>query len=165
MMDYLKIRFANDHEKTFVYYFTHKGASSFSELFKAGSETYYGSAHAEELQYLFPIRKDLPYFFSSIPTEDDNKLKKIITKLWVNFAYTGNPTVEEVEGQTWRPTSKFPLEYMRIGNEMKGTKQLLSMESDLLSARAKFWSELRAHYPASKASDSNDLKPNVKGEL
>lgn len=86
IVEYLKLRFSNEHQaETFVYLFTHKGASSFSEIFKAGSETYYGTAHAEELQYLFPIRKDLPYFFSSIPTEDDKKIKKILTKLWVNF--------------------------------------------------------------------------------
>lgn len=90
MNDYLKLRFSNvDRAKTFVYLFSHKGANSFSEIFKAGSETYYGTAHAEDLQYLFPIRKDLPYFFSGIPTESDRKLSKLITKLWVNFAYFG----------------------------------------------------------------------------
>jgi carboxylesterase type B len=165
MMDYLKIRFSTEHKNTFVYYFIHKGSASFSEIFKAGSETYYGTAHAEELQYLFPIRKDLHYFFSSIPSAADKKLTKIFTKLWVNFAYTGNPTVEEVEGQKWQPTSKFPLDYMRIGDEQKGTEKLLSMESDLLAARANFWSELKAHFPASKLSDSMDKKSNVKGEL
>ncbi len=124
-----------------------------------------GTSHAEELQYLFPVRKDLPYFFSSIPTEDDKRLTKIMTKLWVNFAYTGNPTVEEVEGQKWQPTSGFPLDYMRIGNEMKGTEQLLSMERDLLVERAEFWSKLKAHYPAEEEIDSNLNKINVKGEL
>jgi carboxylesterase type B len=90
MIDYLKLRFSNEQRAaTYVYLFTHKGAASFSEIFKAGSETYYGTAHAEELQYLFPIRKDLPYFFNSIPTEQDRKISKILTKLWVNFAYTG----------------------------------------------------------------------------
>lgn len=89
-IDYLKQRFSSpQRNSTYVYLFTHKGASSFSEIFKAGSETYYGTAHAEELQYLFPIRKDLPYFFSSVPTEHDKKMSKILTKLWVNFAYNG----------------------------------------------------------------------------
>lgn len=46
-----------------------------------------GSSHAEELQYLFPIAREL--FISSIPTEEDEKIRKIITKLWVNFAKTG----------------------------------------------------------------------------
>lgn len=90
MVDYLKLRFSNEQRaKTYVYLFSHKGAASFSEIFKAGSENYYGTAHAEELQYLFPIRKDLPYFFASVPTEQDRKINEILTKLWVNFAYTG----------------------------------------------------------------------------
>lgn len=166
MMDYLKIRFSNEHKNTFVYYFNHQGAASFSEIFKAGSETYYGTAHAEELQYLFPIRKDLHYFFSSIPTVEDRKLSKIFTKLWVNFAYFGNPTTELVEGQKWEPASKFPLDYLRIGNEKKvGTNKLLSMEHDLLSERANFWTELKAHFPPPKSNDSNGRKSNIKGEL
>lgn len=89
MVDYLKLRLMNEQRAaTFVYLFTHKGSCSFTEIFKGGSESYYGTSHAEELQYLFPIRKDLPYFFNSIPTDDDKILTKLITKLWVNFAYT-----------------------------------------------------------------------------
>lgn len=90
MIDYLKIRFADEKRAdTFVYLFTHKGACSFTEIFKGGAEAHYGTSHAEDLQYLFPIREDLKYFFSAIPTEDDKKITKIITQLWVNFAYTG----------------------------------------------------------------------------
>lgn len=90
MIDYLKLRFANEKRAaTYVYLFTHKGACSFTEIFKGGSESYYGTSHAEELQYLFPIRKDLSYFFNSIPTEEDKQITKLITKLWVSFAYTG----------------------------------------------------------------------------
>jgi carboxylesterase type B len=90
MVDYLKLRFSDERRAaTYVYLFSHKGAASFSEVFKAGSEAYYGTAHAEELQYLFPIRKDLPYFFASIPTRQDRRISAILTKLWVNFAYSG----------------------------------------------------------------------------
>ncbi|CAH1730140.1 unnamed protein product [Chironomus riparius] len=168
MVDYLKLRFSNENRnKTYVYLFTHKGASSFTEIFKAGSENYYGTAHAEELQYLFPIRKDLHYFFSSIPTEQDKRISKILTKLWVNFAYFGNPTPTEVEGQIWKETSSFPLDYLRIGNEMdENNDNLVSLEKDLYPERANFWTDLSAHYPA---DDENLLDPNskanVKGEL
>lgn len=90
MIDYIKLRFSNEQRaNTFVYLFTHKGSCSFTEIFKGGSETFYGTSHAEELQYLFPIRKDLSYFFNSIPSEEDKKVSKMITKLWVNFAYSG----------------------------------------------------------------------------
>ena len=90
MVDNLKLRFANEQlAETFVYLFTHKGACSFTEVFKGGAEIFYGTSHAEELQYLFPIRQDLPDLFSSIPTEEDKRVRSIITKLWVNFAYFG----------------------------------------------------------------------------
>ena len=90
MIDYLKLRFTDEKRaETFVYLFTHKGACSFTEIFKGGSEAYYGTSHAEELQYLFPIREDLKYFFNSVPTEADKRITQIITKLWVNFAYYG----------------------------------------------------------------------------
>lgn len=90
MIDYIKLRFANERRAdTFVYLFTHKGACSFTEIFKGGAENYYGTSHAEELQYLFPIRQDLKYFFNSIPTEDDKEITRLITKMWVNFAYFG----------------------------------------------------------------------------
>lgn len=71
---------------TYVYLFEHKGAASFSELFKGGREMFYGACHAEELQYLFPIAKEL--FVSASPTENDLKVRETILKLWVNFART-----------------------------------------------------------------------------
>lgn len=46
-----------------------------------------GVSHAEELQSLFPIAKHL--FVSAISTELDDKVRKSIVALWVNFARTG----------------------------------------------------------------------------
>lgn len=46
-----------------------------------------GVCHAEELQYLFPISQGL--FVSAVPTENCVKIRKAITKMWVNFAYYG----------------------------------------------------------------------------
>lgn len=53
---------------------------------------------------------------------------------------------------------------MRIGNEMKGTTQLLAMESDLYPERVAFWSDLKAHIPVDMLDESSTQK-NVKGEL
>lgn len=89
MNDYLKIRFSQKSAPTYVYLFSHKGSCSFTEIFKGGAESYYGTSHAEELQYLFPIRKSLKYFYNSIPSEDDKIITQILTKIWINFAYTG----------------------------------------------------------------------------
>uniref|UniRef100_A0A1B0D937 Carboxylesterase type B domain-containing protein n=1 Tax=Phlebotomus papatasi TaxID=29031 RepID=A0A1B0D937_PHLPP len=89
--EYLRIRLTKSKGKrvgpTFVYLFAHKGSASFTEIFKGGRENYYGVCHAEELQYLFPIGKEL--FISAIPTENDIKMRKLMTSLWVNFARTG----------------------------------------------------------------------------
>lgn len=181
MIDYLKLRFVNEKRgDTFVYLFSHKGSCSFTEIFKGGSEAYYGTSHAEELQYLFPIRKDLPYFFNSIPTEEDKKVSKLITKLWVSFAYTGqvyftnctnsifkmfiicrNPTPDGSDLPKWTPAQGFPLDYMRIGNDKGQSTDLLVMENNLYPDRAQFWDDLKAHYPA----EETHPKTNVKGEL
>lgn len=71
---------------TYVYLFAHKGSASFTEIFKGG-ETFYGVSHAEELQYLFPIGREL--FYTAIPTKEDIQIREILTELWVNFARTG----------------------------------------------------------------------------
>lgn len=89
--EYLRIRLTKSKGKrvgsTFVYLFAHKGSASFTEIFKGGRENYYGVCHAEELQYLFPIGKEL--FVSAIPTKNDIKMRELMTSLWVNFARTG----------------------------------------------------------------------------
>lgn len=79
----------NNKDNTYVYLFSHKGSISFSELFGADSEKFYGTCHLDELLYLFPLRDTFPQFYNSIPTNEDIKLRKIMTKLWVDFATTG----------------------------------------------------------------------------
>lgn len=73
--------------QTYVYLFSHKGAASFSEIFGGGSESSYGVCHADELQYLFPLGQ--AFFHNSLPTKEDEEVRKILTELWVNFARTG----------------------------------------------------------------------------
>lgn len=63
----------------------HKGAASFSEFFVGGDKDY-GVCHADEIRALFPTEN---LFISAVPTELDIEMRKIITKLWVNFAETG----------------------------------------------------------------------------
>lgn len=46
-----------------------------------------GVGHADDLQYLFPLGKDL--FISAAPTKTDIKIRNVITEMWVNFAKTG----------------------------------------------------------------------------
>jgi hypothetical protein len=112
MDEYLKIRLNKGAKgkvgPTYVYYFNHKGASSFTEIFKGGRENYYGEwvffwifhdnililflfcrtgvSHAEELQYLFPMKE---LFVSALPTSEDLEIRRLLTTMWVNFAKTG----------------------------------------------------------------------------
>lgn len=72
---------------TYVYLFAHKGESSFTEIFKGGPEEYYGVSHAEELQYMFPIGKEL--FISAAPCDRCTIMRKALTKMWTDFAMTG----------------------------------------------------------------------------
>lgn len=79
----------NNRDNTYVYLFSHKGSISFSELFGGSPEKFIGTSHGDDLLYLFPIRHTIPQFYNSMPTNEDIKLRKLMTKLWVNFAKTG----------------------------------------------------------------------------
>lgn len=56
--EYIRLRIQNRKENpqgvgpTFVYLFEHKGAASFSELFKGGREDYYGNSKKEKIRHL-----------------------------------------------------------------------------------------------------------------
>lgn len=77
----------NLRDQTFFYLFSHKGSASYSEILRGG-ENFYGTCHADELLYLFPSHKTIPPLFSSIPSEEDKEVTRLMTKLWVNFAET-----------------------------------------------------------------------------
>lgn len=86
--EYLRLRMSQeDVAPTYVYLFDHKGAASFSEIFKGERNEFYGACHAEELQYLFPIGREL--FVSAVPTKQDLELRELMLQLWVSFATTG----------------------------------------------------------------------------
>lgn len=46
-----------------------------------------GVSHAEELQFLFPIGREL--FYTSLPSKEDELMREAIVQLWVNFATYG----------------------------------------------------------------------------
>ncbi|XP_030569634.1 venom carboxylesterase-6 [Drosophila novamexicana] len=157
--EYLQLRLDEQQQAlpapTYVYLFDHKGAASFSEIFKGAHNEFYGACHAEELQYLFPIGQQL--FVSAVPTRQDLELRDLMLRLWVNFARTGdpNPVIGTSNLPTWRPTSKYPVEYARLGSKLDAMDDgtlpaLLRMEKALLQHRVDFWRELKAHLPVSR---------------
>lgn len=76
----------NNLDNTFVYLYSHKGGASFTEI--PGRQKYLGTSHMDELLNLFPLYKS-KQFYSSVPTDFDRALQKIMPNLWVNFARTG----------------------------------------------------------------------------
>ncbi|XP_002061222.3 venom carboxylesterase-6 [Drosophila willistoni] len=156
--EYLRLRL--DQQKsdgvigpTYVYLFDHKGSASFSEIFKGDRNEFYGSCHAEELQYLFPIGREL--FVSAIPTVKDLQLRKIMLQSWVNFASTGNPNPSNSSIlknlPTWLPSTRYPVEFVRLGSKMDDddeVQQLFRLEAKLMQHRVDFWRELKPHVPS-----------------
>ncbi|XP_055911613.1 venom carboxylesterase-6 [Eupeodes corollae] len=136
---------------TYVYLFDHKGAASFTEIFEGGKEDYYGVCHAEELQYLFPIGKEL--FVTSSPTNEDLQIREALQTMWVNFAWHSDPTPASSDLPKWNPTKTYPVDFVRIGNQDHENWQLLSFEKGLLQERVDFWNDLKPHIPANLFKD------------
>nr|AID61344.1 esterase [Calliphora stygia] len=140
---------------TYVYLFEHKGAASFSELFKGGREMFYGACHAEELQYLFPIAREL--FVSASPTKNDLKVREIMLSLWVNFARTSNPTPPGSNLPKWSATKDYPVLFAKIGNKNEEDSKLFQFDEELYQDRVDFWRNLNPHIPAKDFQLKNEL--------
>ncbi|XP_073834277.1 venom carboxylesterase-6 [Musca autumnalis] len=159
--EYMRLRMKNLQKypknvgPTYVYLFEHKGAASFSELFKGGREDYYGACHAEELQYLFPIAHSL--FVSASPTESDLKVREIMLSLWVNFAKTSNPTPKESNLTTWEPATTYPVAFAKIGTKNEEETELLRYDKELYQQRVEFWNNLKPHVPAKEFQLRDEL--------
>ncbi|KAL7043409.1 hypothetical protein ACKWTF_001490 [Chironomus riparius] len=87
MFDVLNYRFQNSTlNNTYIYLYSHKGAASHTEVF--GRQKFYGTCHMDELLSLFPLYEN-NNFYTSIPTDFDRALHRIMPHLWANFASTG----------------------------------------------------------------------------
>ncbi|KAI5631943.1 carboxylesterase family domain-containing protein [Phthorimaea operculella] len=91
-----------------------------------------GACHADELFYLFysPM--------NSYAYEENPHLKDVvyrITKLWTDFAKTGNPTPDGSLGVTWSPYTLSSKAYLNIDQE-------LTAGHNTEKARMDFWDKL-----------------------
>ncbi|GAB0100707.1 hypothetical protein DMENIID0001_167900 [Sergentomyia squamirostris] len=144
---FLQFRQENDqnalNSNTYLYLFNHKGDSSFAEQLQQDVNADHGVCHADDLIALFPVLKE--HFFSSVPTEEDDYVRKAMVSLWVNFATYGNPTPteEDVELPRWNPVGSFPYNYLRIGryNQTENVSRI-SMEKGLYDERLLFWRKI-----------------------
>ncbi|XP_037885698.1 venom carboxylesterase-6 [Glossina fuscipes] len=151
--EYIRLRMSNlltqahnNAGPTYVYMFEHKGSASFSELFHGGREDYYGACHAEELQYLFPIAREL--FVSAAPTNSDLKLRDLMLQLWTNFAWNSNPTPDNFQADDkWLPSKVYPVYYAKIGNKDSDNSDALLFDynTNMYKERLDFWHQLKPH--------------------
>ncbi|KAG4067634.1 hypothetical protein HA402_005406 [Bradysia odoriphaga] len=126
-----------NHNNTYVYLYTQKGTASFST-----ATEFFGTSHADDLIPLFPMRKVA--FYSTIPSEHDRELTRLMTLMWTNFVKTGNPTPDGTATPIWPLATHFPLDYLQIGIENgKFDSQILQPRVDYHSHRANFRMELR----------------------
>ncbi|KAL2721606.1 esterase FE4-like, partial [Vespula maculifrons] len=93
-----------------------------------------GVAHGDELVYLFYSN-----FFNNLPKpgSSQEKMTRIMTKLWTNFAKDGNPTTKLDEDITinWEPKNREICKYIHINQD-------LNMDRHLLGERVPFWAEM-----------------------
>ncbi|XP_072760700.1 carboxylic ester hydrolase isoform X2 [Anoplolepis gracilipes] len=143
---------ANQTSPIYHYHFAYRGSMSFSTIF-GDPDRDYGVSHADDLQYLFPVGEQL---FNNKLSKEDHKIISIMTKLWYNFANSGNPTskITKLIPLKWKPvkTNDSP-EYLYIGNSTT-----IIMKNNLLLERMTFWNEL------THRMKFHDFK-NIKDEL
>ncbi|XP_013134275.1 PREDICTED: neuroligin 4-like [Papilio polytes] len=97
-----------------------------------GFSNYNGASHIDEIFYLFNNEMNKPIY------EKQERLRDIIfmvTKLWTDFAKTGNPTPDKSQEFTWQ-------RYTKTGKEYLNLKERPSMDTFAEMERVKFWNSL-----------------------
>nr|AHJ81338.1 carboxylesterase [Locusta migratoria] len=117
-----------------VYYYvlSYRGKYRMSKVF-GGGDLDLGVAHADDLFYLFSNNSYYPT--SGKMPKEDYEVVKTITKLWTNFAKTGNPTPDNNPVHWPRVTSDDELEYVDMGKQ-------LQVKKGLFQERVNFWRSL-----------------------
>ncbi|XP_049860485.1 juvenile hormone esterase-like isoform X4 [Schistocerca gregaria] len=116
-----------DRAPVYFYLFSYKGKYKLTDL--AGSEEISGVAHGDDLLYLFSNNS-----YYMIPGErpaKDMEVVKAMTKLWTNFAKTGNPTPNDELIHWPRVTSDTEPEYLEIGEKLEAKKGLVQERMEL----------------------------------
>jgi carboxylesterase type B len=124
------------NEEVYLYSFDYFNPKSFGLL--AWRLPFKGSTHCTELAYLFGVGIVQDFTLN----EDDRKMIKITTKLWINFAKYGNPN-----GHPDDPNSRLPFEWLPISKEHPqrylSIKHEPEMKEEFASSRPQFWLALQ----------------------
>ncbi|XP_049957497.1 venom carboxylesterase-6-like isoform X1 [Schistocerca serialis cubense] len=126
------VRKYKDTAPVYYYLLSYRGKYRMTKAF-GGVDLDLGVSHADDLFYLF---SNNPYYPTSgdMP-EKDYEVVKAMTKLWTNFAKTGNPTPDSDPVHWPRVTSDDGLEYLDIGEQ-------LEVKEGLFQQRTDFWRSL-----------------------
>ncbi|XP_049862485.1 juvenile hormone esterase-like [Schistocerca gregaria] len=130
----------------FYYYFTYRGKYRTADPYRK-IDFDFGAGHTDELFYLFPRNPFYPEDYD-LPDED-MKMVEIMTKLWTDFAKTGNPTPDG-DPVTWpKVTSDDEPEYLEIGEELKAKR-------GFTKERTEFWRSLSSLWNSGVQEDTKD---------
>ncbi|XP_049809738.1 venom carboxylesterase-6-like [Schistocerca nitens] len=126
------VRKHKDTVPMYYYLLSYKGKYSMSKKL-GGEDEDLGVCHTDDLFYLFSNNSYSPV--SGERPDKDMQIARTMTKLWVNFATTRNPTPNN-EPLPWpRVTSDSELEYLEIGSK-------LEVKKGLFHERVNFWKSL-----------------------
>nr|AJP62564.1 carboxylesterase [Oxya chinensis] len=141
------VRNYKDTAPVYYYLLSYKGKYRMSKVF-GGGDLDLGVAHGDDLFYLF---SDNPYYptSGSMP-QKDYEIVQTMTKLWTNFAKTGNPTPDNDPVHWPRVTSDGELEYLDIGEQ-------LQVKRGLFQERVDFWRSLPLREAKRKSAAKEDL--------
>lgn len=118
-----------------------------------------------------------------MPTEDDERLFKLMPQLWTNFVINGlfssifiklnfksfffsrNPISSHNNDSipSWPAATEYPFDYMVIGNENGRYEnvRLFRVDKGLFEDRANFWMKLREDHQLSRWNGSEKLKAPI----
>lgn len=86
MDSYLRLKRANA-KSTYVYLLSHKISISFTSQTGANPDKFYGNTHVDDLIFLFPQRDYI--FPNTLPTKEEEIVRKAMVQMWTDFARTG----------------------------------------------------------------------------
>nr|BDU67888.1 carboxylesterase [Liposcelis bostrychophila] len=121
-------RLKNRNSPTYLYHFLFDGTKAFLKHL-IGYGDWKGTCHADELGYLF----HMPMLQAKLePNTPEYTTVQRMTKLWTDFAKTGNPTPKD---NSWKPISENDNTYLEIEKE-------LTLKKNFNEKEAKLWNEI-----------------------
>ncbi|XP_065341225.1 esterase E4-like isoform X2 [Cloeon dipterum] len=121
----------------FYYQFCYDGNLTFYK--KKRNIVRKGACHTDEVGYLL-TRDAIPW--EKIGNEDDFKVTENITKLWTNFATSGNPTPEPVDEVIWEPVKRGDDDSQAVTQFLEIDKRLSMHPENMNEERLQFWRNL-----------------------